>query len=106
MTGNDEIRFYWRPGCWFCAKLRRRLDRANVVYRAINIWEDPDAAAQVRAVAGGNETVPTVIIGSRAMVNPSLREVLAARSGDTANPAGKPRGALTSLLAGLWKGRR
>jgi mycoredoxin len=29
----------------------------------INIWEDPQAAARVRSVANGNETVPTVFVG-------------------------------------------
>jgi mycoredoxin len=49
-----------------------------VSYRAINIWEDPDAAATVRSVARGNETVPTVVIGSQSLVNPSPNAVLAA----------------------------
>lgn len=40
-----------------------------------NIWEDPDAAATVREVADGNEVVPTVIIGERALVNPSIGQV-------------------------------
>jgi len=41
----------------------------------VSIWEDPDAAARVRAVAGGNETVPTVFVGEHALVNPSIRQV-------------------------------
>jgi hypothetical protein len=43
----------------------------------INIWEDADGAAFVRSVAGGNETVPTVRIGTQSLVNPSPRELLA-----------------------------
>jgi inosine-uridine nucleoside N-ribohydrolase len=46
--------------------------------KEINIWEDPDAAARVRAVADGNEVVPTVIIGSTALVNPSFAQIEAA----------------------------
>lgn len=38
-----------------------------------NIWENPDDAAVVRSIAGGNETVPTVIVGPVGMVNPSIR---------------------------------
>jgi hypothetical protein len=45
--------------------------------REVNIWADPAAAAQVRSAAGGNETVPAVVIGGRALVNPSASEVLA-----------------------------
>ncbi len=40
-----------------------------------NIWADPADAAKVRAVADGNETVPTVFIGDHAMVNPSAGQV-------------------------------
>jgi len=79
MNANDDgVLFYWRPGCPFCAVLRARLKRAGLPMREVNIWADPDAAARVRAVAGGNETVPTVVVGEHAMVNPGAREVLAA----------------------------
>lgn len=46
--------------------------------REINVWEDRQAAARVRSITGGNETVPTVIVGECAMVNPSARDVLVA----------------------------
>lgn len=44
--------------------------------REVNIWADPGAAARVRSLAAGNETVPTVLVGERALVNPSASEVL------------------------------
>jgi len=72
------IDFYWRPGCGFCMLLGRRLKKAGVPLARHNIWDEPDAAAFVRSVAGGNETVPTVVVGDRAMVNPSAREVMEA----------------------------
>lgn len=81
---SSPITVYWRPGCFFCASLRRKLDRSDLTYREVNIWDDPDAAATVRAYAAGNETVPTVVIGEAlaadaiGLVNPSLREVQAA----------------------------
>lgn len=74
---TDTVLFYWRPGCPFCMALRRGLRRTGVPFREINIWDDPEAAATVRSVANGNETVPTVLIGSRALVNPSVKRVLA-----------------------------
>jgi mycoredoxin len=49
-----------------------------VAYREVNIWADEDAAAFVRSVARGNETVPTVMVGDVSLVNPSTRQVLAA----------------------------
>lgn len=72
----EAVEVYWRPSCPFCGSLRRGLARAGVVTREINIWEDPAAAARVRAVAGGNETVPTVFIGDHALVAPRVRQVL------------------------------
>jgi len=71
------IIFYWRPGCGFCRRLYDGLEAAGLSVDMRNIWEDPDAAAFVRSVARGNETVPTLAIGDTAMVNPSVGEVLA-----------------------------
>jgi mycoredoxin len=80
MDSSDvaEIVVYWRPGCGFCTGLRRQLDAHAVRHRLVNIWEDPAAAAHVRSVARGNETVPTVTIGPVSLVNPTLHEVVAA----------------------------
>ncbi len=69
---------YTRPGCPYCFTLRAGLRLAGVAFREVNIWEDPDAAAFVRSVADGNETVPTVSVGDEHMVNPSARHVRAA----------------------------
>ena len=77
-TTPDAVTFYWRPGCGFCMGLERRLDRLGVPLDKHNIWEDPEAAATVRSIANGNETVPTVVIGAERMVNPSADQVLAA----------------------------
>lgn len=55
--------------------LRRGLDQAGIRTVDHDIWKDPDAAAVVRGFAGGNETVPTVVIGDTGFVNPSARTV-------------------------------
>ena len=78
---NDHtpaVEFYWRPGCGFCMMLDRKLRKAGVPMTKRNIWDDPDAAAFVRSVAGGNETVPTVVVAGQALVNPRAAAVLAA----------------------------
>jgi len=81
-TNSDtKIDFYWRPGCPFCMRLEQDLNNANIAYDRFNIWDDPEHAAFVRSVADGNETVPTVRIGDVSMVNPSLKEVVAAMNG-------------------------
>lgn len=73
---GERIELYWRSGCGFCSALIRRLDRAGLPYVARDIWQDEDAAAFVRRVTGGDETVPTVRIGDVALVNPTLDEVV------------------------------
>jgi hypothetical protein len=57
-------------------KLLTQLLFTRLRFTRVNIWRDPDAAAFVRSVADGNETVPTVTVAGRAMVNPSKRELL------------------------------
>lgn len=36
----------------------------------VDIWADPKAAAFVRSINDGNETVPTVVMGERIETNP------------------------------------
>jgi mycoredoxin len=57
-AGGSAVTVYWRPGCGFCRALRHGLDCAGLDRTEVNILEDPQAAAWVRSVAGGNETVP------------------------------------------------
>lgn len=66
---------YWRPGCAYCARLRWGLRRLKVATEELNIWIDPAAAAFVRSVNGGDETVPTVVVAGETLVNPTLRQV-------------------------------
>lgn len=75
---EPTVEFYWRPGCPFCMFLERGLKKAKVPFEKRNIWEDDSAAAFVRSVADGNETVPTIKIGDRSMVNPSASDVVTA----------------------------
>lgn len=69
------VELYWRPGCPFSMTLQAKLRNSGLPVTEINIWEDSEAAARVRAVAGGNEVVPTVFVGEHAMVNPTMKQV-------------------------------
>ncbi|MGI9000841.1 MAG: glutaredoxin family protein [Pseudonocardia sp.] len=73
-----RIEVFWRPGCSYCARLRRGLAKAGIDTVERDIWSDPAAAARVRAATGGDETVPTVVVGARALVNPSVAQVVTA----------------------------
>ena len=63
---------YWRPGCQYCARLRVGLGRHGRRAHWVDIWADPAAAAALRALTGGDETVPTVVVGGKAHVNPDV----------------------------------
>lgn len=75
-TDEVTVEFYWRNGCGFCMALERQLNQLGVPLDKRDIWADERAAAFVRSVANGNETVPTVRIGPESMVNPSAKQVL------------------------------
>jgi mycoredoxin len=75
---TPEVVFYTRPRCPYSLRLRRALRRRGLAFREVNIWHDAAAAAVVRAVANGNETVPTIHVGGRWLVNPTAEEVCTA----------------------------
>ena len=80
MISHDEdavVEVYWRPGCPYCASLRRRLGRRGVPARWHNIWADDSARGFVRSVNAGDETVPTVRVGESTLTNPSWPELAA-----------------------------
>jgi glutaredoxin len=114
---DAAVTVLWRPGCPYCAMLLRGLERTGLAFARVDIWEDLEAAAWVRSVADGNETVPTVRIvgpgigpladaspgeGEReevALVNPSTAEVLEAVA--RVAPAALPDPALQRVPVGL-----
>ncbi|AJW42816.1 integral membrane protein [Rhodococcus sp. B7740] len=87
-TRNSVPLVYWRPGCIFCLRLRVALLLRGKKAVWVNIRKDPAgvepaerpfnaAAARVRSVNDGNETVPTVFVGSEHRTNPDPSWVLA-----------------------------
>ncbi|MEV1329614.1 glutaredoxin domain-containing protein [Micromonospora costi] len=69
-TSDGRPIVYWRPGCRYCLRLRFRLGHSARRAYWVNIWSDPAGAAAVRAVTGGDETVPTVVVDGESTVNP------------------------------------
>ncbi|SNC71842.1 Glutaredoxin [Kytococcus aerolatus] len=65
-----QVVVYWRPGCLYCARLRRELKGLRERARWVNIWQDAEAAAFVRSVNGGDEVVPTVVLDGEPHTNP------------------------------------
>ena len=92
------VEVFWRPGCPHCSSLRRDLARRGIDATWRNIWQDDQARAQVRAANGGNETVPTVRVGTEILTNPSGARIaqLTGRSADTPTRTGAGR------MSGRW----
>ncbi|HEX2144773.1 MAG TPA: mycoredoxin [Glycomyces sp.] len=72
------ITMYSTTWCGYCRSLKSALEREGVLYKEVNIEDDPDAAAFVMGVNGGNATVPTLQFeDGSALTNPSLAQVKA-----------------------------
>ena len=76
-TTTSGLAVYRRDNCGYCWKLERTLRAAGVDYDRRDIYADPDAAAFVRSVNDGNETVPTVVLPSgEVLTNPKPKDLL------------------------------
>ena len=74
----EQVTVYSTTWCGYCRRLKLQFDGAGVAYDEVNIERDPDAAAFVEGVNGGNRTVPTVRFDDgSALTNPSLAQVAA-----------------------------
>jgi glutaredoxin len=79
-AAEGKVVVYWRRGCPFTRRLRLAVGRRGARAVWVDIWADPDAAAYVRSVNHGNETVPTVVIAGEPHTNPPPRRVVDALS--------------------------
>ncbi len=99
-----RVEVLWRPGCPYCSRLRGGLRRAGIATVEHDIWADPSAAARVRAATGGDETVPTVVVGARSLVNPTASQVIAAVRAEYPDAAEALVGAGPARAASRWTG--
>ena len=77
-AGNGVV-VYHRPGCTFCIRMKAMLGPTGHRATWVDIWDDDEAAAFVRSVNDGDETVPTVVINGQPHTNPNpsvVREAL------------------------------
>jgi mycoredoxin len=70
------MRMYTTVWCGYCQRLKAQLGREGISFEEIDIENDPEAAAFVESVNGGNQTVPTLVFpDGTALTNPSLMQV-------------------------------
>jgi mycoredoxin len=79
-AAEGRVVIYWRQGCPFTKRMRVVLGKRGDQVVWVDIWADPEAAAFVRSVNDGNETVPTVVIDGEPHTNPRPRDVIEALS--------------------------
>jgi len=74
---------YSTTWCGHCRRLKRQLDEAGILYEEVDVDEPEHRHLGDRIIeaSGGHRTVPTVVVGDRLLVNPSLGEVKAALGG-------------------------
>lgn len=57
-----EITIYTTPQCFGCRKSKQLFDEAGVPYTAIDVTEDPAAAARIKAL--GFTQAPVIVAGT------------------------------------------
>ncbi|MBD3778610.1 MULTISPECIES: mycoredoxin [unclassified Cellulomonas] len=76
LPAAGTVTMYSTTWCGYCRRLKTQLDSAGIAYSEVDIEQQPDAAAFVEQVNGGNQTVPTVLFpDGSAATNPSLVQV-------------------------------
>ncbi|HOU41637.1 MAG TPA: glutaredoxin family protein [Promineifilum sp.] len=69
----NQLLVYGRPGCPMVPPVRTYLDEAGIAYTYRDIRQDADAAVQLRRLANGFESVPTVVLpNGRVLVEPGV----------------------------------
>lgn len=61
--------------CGYCRRLKRQMEDEGIAFREVDLDRDPSHDARIVKASGGYRTVPTLEIGRRLLVNPSIAEV-------------------------------
>ena len=73
---TDTIIMFSTPWCGYCQRLKAQMTREGITFTEVDIENDPQAAAFVESVNGGNQTVPTVVFpDGTAVTNPPIGQV-------------------------------
>ncbi len=78
---NPEVApviMYSTVWCGYCQRLKAQMQRAGIEYTEVDIEADPESAAFVASINGGNEVVPTLKFSDdTTLTNPPIAEVIA-----------------------------
>lgn len=71
-----SLTMYTTTWCGYCQRLKAQMGREGISFDEVDIEVDPQAAAVVESVNGGNQTVPTLVFADgSALTNPSIGQV-------------------------------
>ena len=76
------VTMYSTTWCGYCRRLKRQFDETGIAYEEIDV-DDPEhrhLGDRIIEATGGYRIVPTIDVGGKLLVNPSLKEVEAALS--------------------------
>ena len=83
---GTNLTIYSTQWCGYCHRLKAQMTREGITFVEVDIELDPEAAAYVESVNGGDQTVPTIVFADgTALTNPPIGHVkqeLARRSGE------------------------
>lgn len=69
------VTMYSTEWCGHCRRLKSRLSEAGIPVEEIDVDFRDDLSREIIEATGGYRVVPTVRIGDRLLVNPSLEEI-------------------------------
>jgi mycoredoxin len=73
---HPQMTVYTTTTCGPCRRLKRQLSELGIPFNEVDVDEHPEFNARIEAASGGYRTVPTVALGGRLLVNPTVGEIL------------------------------
>ena len=74
---EGEIVMYSTSWCGYCRRLGSQMQEAGIPFQVIDLDGDSSYDERIKEASGGYRTVPTLEIGDRLLVNPTINEVKA-----------------------------
>jgi mycoredoxin len=75
---TQPVTMYSTTWCGYCRRLKRQMEEAGIPHHVIDVDEQEGYDERIIAATGGYRVVPTLEVGGRLLVNPTIREVEAA----------------------------
>ena len=74
---DAAVTMFSTPWCGYCHRLKAQMEREGISYAVVDVEQDPEAAAFVESVNGGNQTVPTLLFADgTTLTNPPIGKVV------------------------------